>query len=93
MIAIIFLLFWVLILRPQRREQLQREQMLTSLAKGDQIVTSGGIFGTVESVDQEKGTLSLTVAPKVAIRVSRAAVASVIQKKGAREKGAAEDEK
>ncbi len=95
MLAVIGLLFWVIILRPQKREQAKREEMLNSLAKGDAVVTSGGIFGNVEGVDPAKGIVTMTIAPKVTIRVSRAAVSQVVQKKGKGEKAdeAAEDAK
>ncbi len=82
MIGVIVLLFWMIILKPQRRDQLKREQMMDGLAKGDKVMTTGGMLGTVESVDKTKGTVSLTVAPKVVVDFSRAAIANVIQKKG-----------
>ena len=89
MIFVIFILFWLLILRPQKREQAMREQMLNELAKGDQVLTNGGIIGTIEGIDKEKGILTVSVAPKVTLKFTRNAVASILQKKGA--KGKTED--
>lgn len=81
MFGMLFILFYFLILRPQKAEQRKREELLNSVAKGDQVLTSGGIFGTVESVDAAKGVIALNVAPKVSIRVSRSAVAQVVEKR------------
>lgn len=87
MMAVIFLLFWMIFLKPQKREQLKREQMMDGLGKGDKVMTTGGMLGTVESVDKAKGIVSLTIAPKVVVDFSRAAIANVIQKKGSKPAG------
>ena len=81
MIGSMALLFWAIILRPQRAEQKKREEMLNAVAKGDHVVTAGGIHGTVEGVDISEGVVILTVAPKVSIRVSKSSV-STIRPKG-----------
>jgi preprotein translocase subunit YajC len=75
-------LFYFMILRPQKTEQRKRESMLDQVAKGDQVVTAGGIHGTVESVDKEKGIVTLAVAPKIHMRFSRSAITTVTAKKG-----------
>lgn len=87
MVGVIVLLFWMIILKPQKREQLKREQMMDSLGKGDRVMTTGGMLGTVESVDKAKGIVSLTIAPKVVVDFSRAAIANTIQKKGSKPAG------
>lgn len=84
MVGVIVLLFWMIILKPQKREQLKREQMMDGLVKGDKVMTTGGMLGTVESVDKTKGTVSLTIAPKVVVDFSRAAIANIVQKKGSK---------
>src|SRR5690349_2717068 len=66
-LGIIALLFFILVLKPQRAEQRKREEMISELGKGDQVVTIGGIHGTVESVDKEKGTVMLNIAPKLPV--------------------------
>ncbi|MCE5228686.1 preprotein translocase subunit YajC [bacterium] len=93
--ALIAVVFWLLILRPQKKEQVKREQMMDSLGKGDKVMTNGGMLGTIESVDKAKGTVMITVAPKVSIEFNRAAVANIVQKKGkpAGEKAEAEEKK
>ena len=73
-------LFYVVIVRPQRTEQKKRESMLDAVAKGDHVVTSGGIHGTVEAVDLSKGIISVNIAPKTTIRVNKTALSSVTPK-------------
>ena len=85
MIGMLIIVFYFIILRPQKAEQRKREQLLNSVAKGDQVMTSGGIYGTVESVDTTKGTVNVVVAPKVTMKFSKAAVSTIIRKKDARD--------
>lgn len=81
MLLIIGVLFYFVILRPQRTEQKKRDEMLSVVGKGDHIVTVGGIHGTVEGVDVTKNIVSISVAPKTTIRVNKSALASVTPRK------------
>ena len=81
MIGAIVFLYYLLLGRPKATEARQRQSMLDNLAKGDAVMTHGGLYGTVESVDKDKGTVDLNVAPKVCIKFSKNAVANVIDKK------------
>ena len=76
MMGAIFLIFYFLVIRPQQRQQKEREDFLRTAAKGDEIVTAGGIHGTVTAVDGE--VLEVEVArikgEKVKLRVSLARV-------------------
>jgi preprotein translocase subunit YajC len=81
MLLAIGAIFYFIVLRPQRNEQKKREEMLNAVAKGDHVVTIGGIHGTVEAIDVTKNIVSVSVAPKVTIRVNRAALASISSRK------------
>ena len=81
MIGAIVFLYYLLLGRPKATEARQRQSMLDNLAKGDAVMTHGGLYGTVESVDKDKGTVDLNVAPKVCIKFSKSAIAAVIDKK------------
>ena len=50
-------IFWFLLLRPQRQQQKQHEDMLKALKKGDDIVTAGGIIGTVVHIKEDRVTI------------------------------------
>jgi preprotein translocase subunit YajC len=82
--AAIFAIFYFLLIRPQQRQKKQREQMLTSLKKGDRVVTSSGLHGTVMSLGD--GTVVLKVADQVKLEFDRSAVGRIVE--GQREKDA-----
>ncbi len=67
-----FALMWVLLIRPQQRRMRQHQEVVSSLRPGDEIVTAGGVYGTIQAIDEEKMTLE--IAPGVVVRVLRAAV-------------------
>ena len=66
--------FYFLLIRPQRRQQQQQRELANNVDPGDQIVTLGGIFGTITEVDDDEGTILLEVAPGVEIRMLKQAV-------------------
>ena len=51
--AAMFAAFYFLMIRPQRKRQKEQQKMLEELKKGDKIITAGGMFGTIESIDDE----------------------------------------
>jgi preprotein translocase subunit YajC len=71
--AVIALAFFLLIVRPQRRRLAAHRALVEALNVGDEVVTTGGIFGTIRGVDDDR--IELEVAPGVAITVARAAIA------------------
>jgi len=73
MIAI-FLILYLLILRPQTKRQRQHQQMMDSIEKGDKIVTSGGIHGVVLRVNKEEGTIQVKIADDVKVELDRNAI-------------------
>lgn len=68
-------LFWFLILGPERKNKKRRQAMLDALSKGDEVMTTGGLFGRVSKVDEHE--VILVVADGVRMRFSRAAVQSL----------------
>jgi len=87
--AAIALAFYFIILRPQKREQRDRQKQLDAVQKGDRIVTVGGIHGRVVDVKQNEKVITVEVAKNVRIDFNKNAVASVVKKTGAadQEKG------
>jgi preprotein translocase subunit YajC len=90
MFASIGLLFYFLILRPQKREQQRAEQMRNAMKKGDRVVTIGGIHGVVTAVDQTNNIVTVQVDKNTKIDFSKQAIATVIPKEEGR---AASEEK
>jgi len=76
-LAVIFVIFYFLMIRPQQKKAKQVKQMLDALKKGDKIITVCGIYGVVESV--EETTVGIKIAENVKIKVSRSAISSVRQ--------------
>lgn len=74
-IIVIFAVFYFLLIRPQQQQQKKRREMLQSLRKGDRVVTVGGIHGEITAIDEED--LTLRIADKVEVRMSRAGVSRV----------------
>jgi preprotein translocase subunit YajC len=60
-LAIIFVLFYLLIIRPERNKQKAHQNLLTTLKKNDRVVTVGGIYGVVNSVNRDKDEVVLRV--------------------------------
>jgi preprotein translocase subunit YajC len=71
-----FGLMWVLLILPQQRRMRQHQAVIASLRAGDEIVTAGGVYGTIVSVDED--TLAVEVAPGIVLRVLRNAVSQRI---------------
>ena len=67
---------WALLILPQQRRVRQHQEVVASLEVGDEIVTAGGLYGTITSVDEE--TLAVEVAPGIVLRVLRSAVSQRI---------------
>jgi preprotein translocase subunit YajC len=74
-IILVLGIFVFLIILPQQRERKKREEMLRALKKGDRVVTSGGLVGTIVSVADQ--TIQLKIADSVRVECLRSAVTGV----------------
>lgn len=72
MLALVFVVMWFFMIRPQRKQQKELQEFRDSLKKGDKVVTIGGIFGTV--VEISDNSLLLNVDKDVKIRVAKNSV-------------------
>ena len=79
---------WFFLIRPRQRSMREQQRQVAALEVGDEIVTAGGLYGTVKRI--ENGELQLEIAPEVVVRVARRAVAAILTEKGATELEAAE---
>jgi preprotein translocase subunit YajC len=73
----IFLILYFLLIRPQQQQKKKLEQMLKTLKKGDRVLTTGGIYGTVLGVDDAKAVLRIAEGQKEDIKVEFAKSAIV----------------
>ena len=72
MLALIFVVMWFFMIRPQRKQQKELQNFRDSLKKGDKVVTIGGIYGTVCEI--KEGSVLIEVDNDVKIRVSKQAL-------------------
>lgn len=76
-IIAIIAIFYVLVILPASKQRKKTEAMLASLKKGDKVLTTGGIYGQVQSVDGE--TVWLRIADNVKIKIAKTAVTALVE--------------
>jgi preprotein translocase subunit YajC len=77
-LAAMFALLWVLLIRPQRKRQLDQQKLLSSIDVGDEVLTVGGLYGIVREIDEEDD-LVVEVSENINVRIARRAVATVVK--------------
>ncbi|RMX04762.1 preprotein translocase subunit YajC [Corticibacter populi] len=85
-LVLMFVVLYFIMIRPQMKRQKEHRAMIDALAKGDEIVTAGGIVGKVNKISDQ--WLHLEIAPGVEIQVQRSSVGQVLPK-GTLDKNAA----
>ena len=75
-IVAIGLVFYFLVIAPANKQRKKTAEMLSALKKGDQVVTSGGIYGTIQGVESE--TVYLKIAENVRVKVARSAISGIV---------------
>ena len=74
MLVAIFAIMWLFMIRPQQKKQKEIRNFQNSLKAGDSVVTGGGIYGVVKSIDIEKNTVEVEIARGVHIVVDKSYV-------------------
>ncbi len=77
-LIVLFVVFYFMLIRPQMKRAKEQRQMITALAKGDEVVTTGGLLGRIEEISESFVTVE--VAPNVSVRLQKQAIASVLPK-------------
>jgi preprotein translocase subunit YajC len=90
--ALIFVVFYFFMIRPQQQKQKQMKSMLDALRRGDKVVTAGGIVGSIAKVDADE--VQVEIAEGVRVRVVRNTITTILSKPQpvAAKKDAKEDE-
>ena len=76
-IVVLFAAMWLFLIRPQRRRQVEQARLQDSIAAGDEILTAGGVYGTVRAIEED--VVQVEIAPRTVIKLDRRAVATVVQ--------------
>ena len=78
--GLIFVLMYLLLIRPQRKKQKEHNALLKELKKGDKVVTSGGMFGTIFAIDDERGRIVLKIGENTKLEFLRTSIAAKVDK-------------
>ncbi len=78
MMAVVFVIFYFLLIRPQQKKQKQLKEMIANIKHGDTVVTTGGIYGKVVALTES--VVTLEIADKVNVKVSRGHISAVAPK-------------
>ena len=73
----LLVLFWLLLVRPQRAGARRQQELLASLEPGDEIVSAGGLYGVIKGIDGEE--LEVEIADGLVVRMARGAVAGIVE--------------
>lgn len=76
-LIIIFAIFYFILIRPQQKKQKEQRQLLQNLRKGDKVVTTGGLQGTIASLSDT--VVTLEIADKVKVKVGRSYIAGLMK--------------
>jgi len=77
-VVILVALFALLIVRPQRRQAAEQRELIASLEPGDEIVTAGGLYGVIKSIEGDE--LLVEIADGLVVRTARGAVAGLVER-------------
>jgi preprotein translocase subunit YajC len=74
--ALIFVIMYLLLIRPQRKKQKEHERLLQDLKKGDKVITSGGMFGTIFAIDEEKNRVVIKINETTKLEFLKSSIAA-----------------
>jgi preprotein translocase subunit YajC len=75
--ALMFGAFYLLLVRPQRRQLAAHQELMASLVEGDEVMTMGGIFGRISHLGEE--VVNLEVSPGTSLRIARSAISRKVE--------------
>jgi len=90
MMVIFFGIFWFLAIRPQRKQQRSHREMVSMLKKGDEVVTIGGMFGTIKKIGPD--FVELEIANRTKVRYLKRAISSIVSEEEEEEEEEYDDE-
>ena len=79
-LLVIFLIFYFFLVRPQQKRMQEYQKLMSGLRRGDRIVTTGGIIGTITKVEDKSAEVMVEIAEGVHVRLQRNAIAEVLAK-------------
>lgn len=89
LIVIAFAFLYFVLIRPQKKRQVEAQRLLSSLAVDDEVVTSGGIYGTITELGDDD--VQVRIAPQVEVRIARRAIGAILPKDEPEDEPVSED--
>jgi preprotein translocase subunit YajC len=77
-VLVLFVLFWLFLIRPQRRQAAVQRELIASLEPGDEIVSAGGLYGVIMAIDGDE--LQVEIAEGLVVRMAKGAVAGLVER-------------
>lgn len=77
--ALIFVVMYLLLIRPQQKKAKEHQRLLNELKKGDKVVTSSGMFGTIFAIDEERGRVVLKFGEDVKMEFLKSSIAAKVE--------------
>ncbi len=81
-LILMFVVFWFLLIRPQKKQQKERDLMIANLKKNDHVLTHAGIYGIVKQINDQDFVLCIDENKDVRVKVSRTSIAAVVKVSG-----------
>jgi len=75
----LFLIMYLMLIRPQRKKQKEHDKMVGELKKGDKVVTSGGMFGSIFAIQDEQNKVVLKIANEVKVEMLKSSIAGKVE--------------
>jgi preprotein translocase subunit YajC len=76
-LVVFFAVFYFLLIRPQRRREREHRALLSSLKRGDRVVTAGGVIGTIEDIDENEVVLAVEEGK---LRIAKSSIVEKVKK-------------
>ena len=73
-LILIAVLFWFLLIRPMKKQEQERQAMASNLKKNDEVLTSGGIFGTIVDVGESDDKITVKLADNCRVKMTKASI-------------------
>ncbi len=83
----VFIIMYVLMIRPQKQKEKQRKEMISKIKKNDRVVTIGGIHGTIVTVKDNDVVLKVDESSNTKLKLTKSAITRVVDQEGADEGG------
>lgn len=80
-LILIFVVFYFLLIRPQEKKRREQEEMVSTVKKGEEVLTQSGIYGVVTKVSDTEPTVEISIAKDVDVKILKSSISTIISRK------------